>query len=89
MAKATISGFSEVTKGYSKKHKDETLESINIQRAANGFTVSCRHESKKKKSSNGAMCGPYIEPEQYLFTSAKDTAEFVEHLLGESDGDEG
>ncbi len=73
----TVKGYSSITK---KKGKNPgTIRSIRIEKAKNGFTVSCDHESKPD--------GPWQPSENYVFESASDAAEFVEEALGAGDKD--
>lgn len=75
----TVKGYSSITK---KKGKSPgTIRSIRIEKAKNGFTVSCDHAPEPSKSME------WTPPEQYVFESAKDTAEFVEEALGAGDKD--
>ena len=77
----------DLTKKYAKKASSGELESIRIEKAANGFTVSCSHKPKpEKKSKEGSDApGRWEPPEEYVFTSAAMVAEFVEMVLGVKD----
>jgi hypothetical protein len=79
MAKAT-EGVSDLL----KSHKGEMPESINISCAANGYTVDVRYAGRKKK---GQEFPSYSGPEHYVFSTRKETAEFVEYALGSEDDD--
>ena len=80
-----IAGVSQMPKSKGAAKKMGDMESIHVERAKNGFSVSCRYKAKESKK-NEPM--PYMEPEQYVFKSAEEVATFMEHALGVPDKDE-
>ncbi|MCH7909733.1 MAG: hypothetical protein IIB38_08965, partial [Candidatus Hydrogenedentes bacterium] len=62
------------------------LESINIEKAENGFTVSCCYREEPKNRKKGEETGPsgYIEPKKHIFRTADEVSKFVNEELGGS-----
>jgi hypothetical protein len=61
------------------------LESINIEFAENGFTVSCHYKAEEKKGKDTmAVGGSYIEPKKHVFDTSEEVAKFVSKKLGKT-----
>ncbi len=59
------------------------LESINIELAENGLTVSCHYKAEEKKGKKGEEVPmAYIEPKKNVFETAEDALKFVGKKLG-------
>ena len=54
------------------------LESINIEFAENGFTVSCHYKAEEKKGKGGkVMMGGYLEPTKHVFETSEEVASWL------------
>ena len=81
----TMSGYSEVAKKMPKKKSISDIRSIRIEKAANGFTVSCEHEPKPSKKDAPYH---YESPEQYVFESGDAVMDFMGEIMGKGDRDD-
>lgn len=55
------------------------FESMHIEKADNGFTVSTRHKQKPGKKGEAQ---PYDEGKKHVFTHADHVSDHVRHTLG-------
>jgi len=77
--------FSDGKETHSSKHEEPDqddmgdVESMNIERAGNGYMVSTSHKQKPGKGNNPE---PYVSPTKSVFTNHADVAAHVSKVFG-------
>ncbi len=61
-----------------KKAGKGKCRSIRIERAENGFSISCEMEQKASKKGETS---PYVPPETYVFENSDSIADFVKEMM--------
>lgn len=68
--------------------KPGEIEYIEVKKVANGYICRVRYCEPKPKKGSKNQIGRWIEPEECVFNSMKDAAEFLQIVMGEL-GDDG
>lgn len=81
MAKEIFSDGKQSQKKHEEPDQDDMgdVESMNIERAGNGYMVSTHHKQKPSKGSNPT---PFEGPKKNVFTTHNDVAAHVSKVFG-------